>query len=142
MTAIGAATLTPMMHSFAGSARSTPDAFAEATAAQQDKLVALLAAERALKQSQFGMSNSEYLHAKFAIQEQIGAERLSRGADLDVFTFRHEGRTYDLAGKMLDASSLKATRLTDQQRTDLFDLRASAPSSIHPWLERGLDISA
>ncbi|MGK9051252.1 hypothetical protein [Xaviernesmea oryzae] len=80
---------------------------------QSDKLTSLLAEADALQKKQVHMSNRDYLLANFTLQEQIAAERLKAGEDLNTFRVQFEGRVFNLAGKMLDLGSLESAKVSN-----------------------------
>lgn len=116
MTTIGSIPYAAVTHRFDPVDRSrsntafTDEVGSEAPLAakpQSEKLSKLLADLEDLKDQELKMPISEYLFARFTLQEQISTERLNAGEDLDVIGIRFEGRVFQIAGKRLDKSLLE-----------------------------------
>jgi hypothetical protein len=85
-----------------GKAATPPD-----TRQQSQKLEGLQAQLEALKKRELSMPISDYLTAKFTLQEQITTERLNAGEKLDVLGVEFNGRVFQIGGKRLDVQLLK-----------------------------------
>lgn len=144
MTAISITSYLPQRYTGlnrASSGGELPEGAGQAAAqpgtAQSDKLAKLQADLEALKSRQARMSPGEYLVASFTLQEQIATERLNAGEDLDRIRIQFEGRIFNLAGKRLDLSDLKATKVSGiemvrpVQPEDLQN-----PAALHDYLAR------
>lgn len=62
-----------------------------------DRLSDLMDQLETVRRNQLRMSNRDYLVATFTLQEQISAERLAAGQDLETMGVRYEGRVYNIA---------------------------------------------
>jgi hypothetical protein len=74
---------------------------------QSEKLAGLQAELEALKKRELSMSISDYLFAKFTLQEKITTEKLNAGEKLDVLGWELNGRVFQIGGKRLDVSLLQ-----------------------------------
>lgn len=120
MTTIGTTPSFSAVQRYNGADRSAvrsdfTDQMEQATASRGEpatRLAELRAEAEALKKRQLQMSNTDYLLAKFTLDEKIGAERLNAGEELDTFRVRFEGRIFNLAGKMYDSGMLKQAEIS------------------------------
>lgn len=74
---------------------------------KSEKLEGLQTELEALKKRELSMPISDYLVAKFTLQEQITTEKLNAGEKLDVLGIEFNGRVFQIGGKRLDVSLLK-----------------------------------
>lgn len=122
MTIVRAASYFPAIQRYAGTDRSpastsvadqTSQTTTQSSNGTSDKLASLLAQAQSLSQRQAQLSPTEYLNAKFTLAEQISAERLKSGEDLDQFSVRVGDRVFDLAGKMYGPETLQGAKVSD-----------------------------
>ncbi|MFB9951220.1 hypothetical protein ACFFP0_20425 [Rhizobium puerariae] len=103
----------------ADSADRTAQPAASSSQTQSARLTSLLKEAEDLQKKQARMSNRDYLLASFTLQEQIAGERLKAGEDLDTIRVQFEGRTFNLAGKILDTASLEFTKVSGTEKVQL-----------------------
>jgi hypothetical protein len=84
---------------------------------QPDGLAELMEQLEALKGRQLDMSIRDYLLASFSLQDQIAAERLAAGEEVETLGIRYEGQVFRIAGQRLDVE------LPQVDATKLFELR-------------------
>ncbi|MDR6821036.1 hypothetical protein J2X76_006236 [Neorhizobium sp. 2083] len=117
MTTIQSMSSFATVHRYGARDRTTPGAgFREEDAGKADaiepqqkseKLEGLQTELEALKKRELCMPISDYLVAKFTLQEQITTEKLNAGEKLDVLGIEFNGRVFQIGGKRLDVSLLK-----------------------------------
>jgi hypothetical protein len=122
MTVIRAASYFPPIQRYAGTDRSpastsvadqTSQTAPQSSNGTSDKLASLLTEAQSLSRRQAQLSPTDYLTAKFTLEEQISAEKLKAGEDLDQFSVRVGDRVFNLAGKMYGPETLQSAKISD-----------------------------
>jgi hypothetical protein len=151
MTTIGSTPYFQTTQRYNGAERSTPDTgfsdqvgreTAQPNDGQSSRLTDLLAQADALQKRQIQMSNTDYLLAKFGIEEQIATERLNAGEKLDRYAVRVEGQVFNLAGKMYGPEVLERAKLSHVEMAKVTKLEDLHGVQSYLASRRGVDISA
>ena len=90
---------------------------------QSDRLNELTAELDALEGWQLSMSISDYLFASFSLKEQIAAERINLGENIDTMGVNFEGRVFAIGLKRLNVDLLEAVRLPETMMAKLAEPR-------------------
>ncbi|WJH40986.1 hypothetical protein N7E02_10750 [Aliirhizobium terrae] len=76
-----------------------------------DRLKEVTEALVALQRQHLRMSNTQYLLARFALQEQITIERQKAGEDIETVGIRIEGKTFEIGGRCRNPDFMEAAKL-------------------------------
>jgi hypothetical protein len=78
-----------------------------------DRLSELTAQLDALKEQELRMPIHDFLMAKFSLQDQITAERIKAGEDLETMGIDFGGQKFTIAAKRLDPDLVKSVQLPE-----------------------------
>lgn len=149
LTTAGAANLPvfqyqrPINDARAAAAEFAPRADEPGTAgatATSDRLNALQARLDELKSRQLSMSNHDYLLEKLSLSESIATERQNLGENLDTFSVRVDGQTFNLAGRVMGPGGLDFAKLADDSGVELARLRTGTQGGNTEIRLSGVDI--